>query len=190
MVKKMRIVSGKYKRRQIAFPQENKKQPYETRPTKDRVREAIFNALGNDCQGEKVLDLFAGSGALGIEALSRDACFADFVDIRPEAVACLKENIRNLAISNAKIWKGDYADILSQMKEEKRTFSLIFLDPPYHMDVYHEVMRKMEEMALLEENYTFVLESDHAIEDLETEEEKEIRRYHYGFIHVTIIKRK
>ncbi len=183
----MRIVSGKYKRRQILFPEEKKNQPFETRPTKDRVREAIFSALGNDCTGEKVLDLFAGSGALGIEALSHDASFADFVDIRLEAVQCIKENLRCLDIQNAKVWKGHYEDVLMKMKESKKTFSLVFLDPPYHMDVYHEIIQKMEDLSLLEKEHTFVLESDHRI-DLENE--NEIRRYQYGFIHVTIIKRK
>lgn len=183
----MRIVSGKYKRRQILFPAEKKNQPYETRPTKDRVREALFSALGNNCEGEKVLDLFAGSGALGIEALSHDASFADFVDIRSEAIQCIKENLRSLQIQNAKVWKGNYDDILLKMKENKKTFSLVFLDPPYHMDVYHEIIQKMEDLSLLEKEHTFVLESDH---EISWKNESEIRRYHYGFIHVTIIKRK
>ena len=96
----MRIVGGKYKRRMIEFPEEQSKN-YETRPTKDRIREALFNALGNTMEDEVVLDLFAGSGSLGLEAISRGASKAYFVDARKEAIQAIRHNVTSLDIHNA-----------------------------------------------------------------------------------------
>lgn len=182
----MRIVGGKYKRRLINYPSDYEKN-YETRPTKDRVREAIFSALNNYTEGSCVLDLFAGSGALGIEALSRNALYCDFVDIRKDAFSIINNNLKSLGILNAKVYMLDYKKALEVLKVNKRKYSLVLLDPPYKMDVYQEVINYLVDNDMLTEDAIIVLESDHQL-DVKFEC-KEIRYYKYGFIHVSIIKR-
>lgn len=120
----MRIISGKYKNRELKSPHSAK-----THPMGERERLAIFNMLASelgtpDLAGKTVLDLFAGTGALGLEALSRGAAHATFAEKDPRVIACLKQNLEG--ISNATIIKGDaYKLGLDQQ------FDLIFLDPPY-----------------------------------------------------------
>lgn len=183
----MRIVGGKFRSRKISFP-ENTNDSYETRPTKDRVREAIFSALQDRVMDRVVLDLFAGSASLAIEAISRGAKSAVVVDIRKEAIQAIQENVRALQISSIEIFKKDYLSALELFKEQNRKFSLVFLDPPYAMDVYQEVLSFLEENQLVEEEAIYVLESDHELTF--PEEKYAIRKYHYGFIHVTILTRK
>ncbi len=182
----MRIVGGKYKRRLIDYPSDYEKN-YETRPTKDRVREAIFSALNNYTEGSYVLDLFAGSGALGMEALSRNASYCDFVDIRKDAFLVINNNLKSLGITNAKVYLFDYKKALDSFKENEKKYSLILLDPPYKMDIYQEVVDYLIDNNMLTEDAVIVTESDHQL-DLKIEC-KEIRYYKYGFIHVSIIKR-
>lgn len=182
----MRIVGGKYKRRLINYPSDYEKN-YETRPTKDRVREAIFSALNNYTEDSYVLDLFAGSGALGIEALSRNAIYCDFVDVRKDAFSIINNNLKSLGIVNAKVYMLDYKKALDVLKVNKRKYSLVLLDPPYKMDVYQEVIDYLVNNDMLTEDAIVVLESDHQL-DVKIES-KEIRYYKYGFIHVSIIKR-
>ena len=100
-----------------------------TRPTSDRVREALFSALG-DVSGLTVLDLFAGSGALGIEALSRGAADAVFVEKARPALAVLRANLEALAI-DAEVHAGDAAAFVRNASREGRSYDLLFLDPPY-----------------------------------------------------------
>ena len=182
----MRIVGGKYRRRLISYPSDFE-QNYETRPTKDRVREAIFSALTNYIEDSYVLDLFAGSGALGIEALSREAKYCDFVDVRKDAFKVISNNLSSLGISNAKVYLSDYKKALDTLKNLNKKYSLVLLDPPYKMDIYQEVIDYLVNNNMLEEDAIIVLESDHELDIQVTA--KEIRHYKYGFIHVNIIKR-
>ena len=102
-----------------------------TRPTLDRVKEALFNIIQNEIIDAQVLDLFAGSGALGIEALSRGAKFAVFSDKSIQSVDIIKKNIEKTHLKEkAKIIKGNYLNILKEC-EEQYQFDLIFIDPPY-----------------------------------------------------------
>ncbi len=182
----MRIVGGKYKRKLIDYPSDYEKN-YETRPTKDRIREAIFSAISNYVEDSYVLDLFAGSGALGIEALSRSAKHCDFVDIRKDAFYVISNNLKSLGITNAKIYLSSYMNALNTLKDNDIKYSLVLLDPPYKMDVYQKVIDFMIGNEMLTKDAIIVLESDHQL-DLKIEC-KEIRSYKYGFIHVNIIKR-
>lgn len=182
----MRIVGGKFKRRLIEFPEENNAD-FETRPTKDRIREAIFSALGNDMEGEVVLDLFAGSGSLGLEALSRNAKQAYFVDASKAAIQAIQHNVQLLDIKNATILKKDYQKALEYFLENHIQFSLVFLDPPYKMDVYLEILDFLEKHDLLLNSARIVLESDHPI--MVNSLSYSARHYQYGFIHVQILSR-
>lgn len=120
----MRITSGAFRGRRLFVPR-----GLTTRPTADRVKEAIFNILG-PLPGLSVLDLFAGSGALGLEALSRGAKLAVLVDNHSLAVAAIKRNIETLGITNALVLKMDVSKGGSRLAEYA-PFDLVFLDPPY-----------------------------------------------------------
>src|SRR5262245_66307048 len=125
----MRVVGGRLKGRNLASPSSR-----EIRPTADRLRESVFNILvhayGNPIEGARVLDLFAGTGALGIEAISRGAAFALFVDNGAEARALLRNNVESLALGGVtKVYRRDATNLGPAYPMEP--FSLVFLDPPY-----------------------------------------------------------
>ena len=121
----MRVVAGRYGGRSLRAPGGSA-----TRPTADRVREALFSLLGS-VDGEDVLDLFAGSGALGIEALSRGAGSATFVDSAPRALAAVRDNLRSLGVEGASVQRCDARSFLRKARGEGRQYDLVLLDPPY-----------------------------------------------------------
>jgi 16S rRNA (guanine966-N2)-methyltransferase len=102
-----------------------------TRPTQDRVRQAVFNMLGNLISGARVLDLFAGSGAIGLECLSRGAASALLVDQDRGACEVMKKNIAKTRLEGASVRQGDVFKVVSQLAGMGETFDLIFADPPY-----------------------------------------------------------
>jgi len=119
----------------------------ETRPTGDRVKEALFSAIQFEVEGRTVLDLFAGSGQLGIEALSRGAKRAVFVDSAKAAVALVKENVKKTKMTECStVIQSDYLSYLSRCRE---TFGLIFLDPPYAADFLEKSLEKIVEFDIL-----------------------------------------
>lgn len=106
-----------------------------TRPTSDRVREAIFNILGPPPEGARVLDLYAGAGGLGLEALSRGAAWAVFVDAAPEAVRCVEQNARDLGFAEqVRVVRAPVATALGRLAQEAAAHAWIFADPPYAGD--------------------------------------------------------
>ena len=123
----MRIISGKSRGAIIAAPPGTL-----TRPTADRVREAVFSSLGS-VEGLAVLDLFAGSGALALEALSRGASRAQMVENRIGAVRTIARNITKLGFENAALSRRDYLAFLKDAAKKQLRFDLIFVDPPYRM---------------------------------------------------------
>jgi len=120
----LRIVAGRWRGRRLVAPRGR-----DTRPTSDRVREALFSILG-PLDGERVLDLFAGSGALGLEALSRGAASATLVERAPAALRALRDNARDLG-ADAEIVAADARTFLRSAREQGAEYSLVFLDPPY-----------------------------------------------------------
>lgn len=120
----MRVIAGRFGGRRLAAPKGDA-----TRPTADRVREALFSVLG-DVSGLTVLDLFAGSGALGIEALSRGAVSALFVERAAPALTALRANLDTLGI-DAEVHRGDARTFVRNASRAGHTYDLIFLDPPY-----------------------------------------------------------
>jgi 16S rRNA (guanine966-N2)-methyltransferase len=123
----MRVIAGRYGGRRLQAP------PGEaTRPTSDRVREALFSVLGDRVHDARVLDLFAGSGALGIEALSRGAAEATFVDSAPAALRAVRANLEALG-AHAEVRKADARRFLGTASAAAREYDLVFLDPPYRL---------------------------------------------------------
>ena len=147
----MRIVAGEWRGRTIAAP------PGEhVRPTRDRIREAWLSIVQPYLPGAAVADLFAGSGALGIEALSRGAAHADFVDNHPKSLAILQDNLERLgATSRATIHRAEAIRFVAALRE--RAFDVVFADPPYATDA-------AEQLALrwLDVPYATILGVEHA----------------------------
>lgn len=149
----MRVVAGLYGGRRLVAPPGDA-----TRPTSDRVREALFSVLG-DIGGARVLDLFAGSGALGIEALSRGAGSAVFVERAPRAVTAIRANLQTLGIE-ADIRRADVRCALRSASARGDTYDLVFADPPYRHAA--ELGRSLSEAlnAVLAPGARVVTESD------------------------------
>ena len=134
----MRVVSGDLGGRKLVTPDGS-----DTRPTSDRVREAMFNSLFSldAIEGARVLDAFAGSGALGIEALSRGALHATFVETGRDALAALRENLETLQLgARGRVVPGDALVHLERTAVEERHYDLVLLDPPYGFDQWDELL--------------------------------------------------
>lgn len=134
----MRIITGKAKGVRLAtLPGDA------TRPTSERVKEAIFSSLQFDLEGRRALDLFAGSGQLGLEALSRGAVSCTFIDAAPEAIAVVKENAKKTGFfSDCKYLISDYRSYLRKAGKGEG-FSLIFIDPPYALDAVADAVLRI-----------------------------------------------
>ena len=136
-----------------------------TRPTLDRVKEALFNILQNYIKNAIVLDLFAGSGALGIEALSRGAKRAYFCDINKEAIKIIKENLeKTRLIEKSVIYNEDY---IIAIKKIKAPLSIVFLDPPYKLDLAVKSIKELQKNKLLTNNSIIIIETDELNRDIE-----------------------
>lgn len=181
----MRIIGGTYKRRLIVWPDDQS-----IRPTKDRIREAIFSSL-NNVDDFVVLDLFAGSGSYGLEAISRGARKSYFVDKNKIAIRALNESVNSLKIPNSQyeIIEKDSYNALEIFKNNHQKFDLIFIDPPYKEGKYKEIIDFINKNELLNENGVLVVEINYALDFsyLETFLNKE---YKYGEIFVYILRKK
>src|ERR1700746_3224412 len=152
----MRVVGGRLKGRNLASPASR-----EIRPTADRLRESVFNILvhayDNPIEGARVLDLFAGTGALGIEAVSRGAAFALFVDNGAEARALLRNNVEALGLGGVtKVFRRDATDLGPAHPVEP--FSLVFLDPPYGKGLAAPALNSLREGGWLTPEALLVVE--------------------------------
>ena len=149
----MRIVAGKWRGRPLRAPK-----GLAVRPTADRVREAIFDILGEGVAGASVLDLFAGSGALGLEALSRGASRGVFVESVPAAFGILQKNIASLAAGEAEAFLLDYRQAFRRLRARAIRFDLVFLDPPYGKGLAADAAAGLSRAELVEPGGTVVVE--------------------------------
>ena len=140
----MRIVAGKYGSRRIEAPQ-----GMDTRPTQDKIREAVFSSLGGFFDGGRVLDLYAGSGAIGFEALSRGMDEAVFADISSAAVAVIRRNAETLKEENVRILKMKALKAVKLLGQEENRFDLVYLDPPYRKQENETVLSALLAEGLL-----------------------------------------
>lgn len=152
----MRIIAGEWKSKILNSPKTDK-----TRPTLDRVKEALFSMLLPYLQDATVLDLFSGTGNLGIEALSRGAKFAYLNDVNYEAVKVIYSNVQLTNYENyVKITKKDYEKCLKSLMENNVKLDIIFLDPPYEAKVEENVLNLLSCSNLIHKDTVIVLESD------------------------------
>lgn len=179
----MRVITGTARGRQL-----NELKGKETRPTTDRVKEGIFNIIQFDIEGRRVLDLFGGTGQLGIECLSRGAAHATFVDARTDAVKLIRENLALTALANrATVLTADYATVLSGAVEK---YDLVFLDPPYETKLLERSLELISQFDILREHGIIICESpqEKSLPDLSAPYGK-YREYRYGKIKVTVYHR-
>ena len=180
----MRVITGAARGRRL------KELPgYETRPTTDRVKEGLFNIVQFDIEGRKVLDLFAGTGQLGIEALSRGAASAVFVEQRRDAAALIRENLRLTGLgANAKVVPGDALAFLASCGER---FDLILLDPPYDSELLKNSIKAISPFDILSNHGIMVCESSVDWDAPPVEPPYFQRRsYRYGKTRLTLICRE
>ncbi len=131
----------------------------DTRPTSDKIKETLFNMIQADVPGCYFLDLFAGSGQIGLEALSRGANYAVFVEKNPKASRCIEENIAFTKFDKqSKLITGDALSAI-YMFEGKYQFDFIFMDPPYDKGIEKEILNALSNSSLLKENSTVIIES-------------------------------
>ncbi len=165
----MRIIAGTAKRRSIIAPKGNS-----TRPTQDYIRESLFNIIQGDVADSICLDIFAGSGALGLEAISRGAQHCMFCDKSFKAIQAVRENITNLGFQDTTyVLKGDWTQALAYAKSQAMKFDLVFVDPPYS---FAQIDLLMDEIKhVLSNNALIVVERD----------KKTDETAHHGYRHIS-----
>ena len=168
----MRVISGKYKGKNlIGFDIDG------TRPTMDRVKESLFGIIQNKIKNSVVLDLFAGSGSLGIEAISNGASEVYFIDNNIELINIIKKNTSGMN-DKIHIMKSDYKSVLEILKNSNVKFDIIFLDPPYKLNLINDCLNKILEYNLLNTDGIIVCEYEN--EQIENSKLKLIKDKKYG----------
>ena len=179
----MRVITGKARGVQLKTPE-----GMLTRPTADRVKEALFSIINFDVPGAKVLDLFGGTGQLGIEALSRGAKSAVFVDAREDACRLIRENLKRTKLEqDGRVVRSDYLDYLSQCRDK---FDIILLDPPYAEVFLENALKRITEIDILESNGIIVTERPLGKElPWELEGFTRSKDYKYGTVLLTVYRK-
>ena len=180
----MRVITGLAKGRRL-----EELPGLDTRPTTARVKEGLFSAIQFDIEGRRVLDLFAGTGQLGIEALSRGAAFCDFVDSAPAALKVVQKNVKTCGFEDRSACHGkDFTAFFSARREK---YGLIFLDPPYASGNLERALELITTIDIVVGNGIIVCESpaDHTLPDVPGPYEKG-REYRYGKIKFTLYRRR
>ncbi len=155
----VRIIGGEWRGRKLNFPEIEG-----LRPTPDRVRETLFNWLQGYLPGARCLDLFSGSGALGIEALSRGAASVTFVDQATEVVSQLRSNINLLKAQNAEIIAASALDWLDRRQpDQEPRYDLVFMDPPFHKGLVAPICEMLERRSLLREEAMVYIETEKSL---------------------------
>ncbi len=177
----MKIISGLYKGRKITgYNIEG------TRPTQDRVKESIFGMIQMSLRDSIVLDLFAGTGSLGLEALSNGSMTCIFVDSNSKCTENIKKTVDSFQISNAEIYTMDYQKALDQFQKEKRKFDLIFLDPPYRYQKIEEILIELDKRNLVNTGGLVVCEYEEDFLNDEYPSFQRIKEKSYGSKFVSI----
>lgn len=176
----MRIVGGKYKGRTLVAFDGDK-----IRPTSDMARESLFNILQSRIYGAKFLDLFSGTGAVGIEALSRGAESATFNDWSRDSIAVLRKNLEKIKVEE-KCYINNY-DALTFIEKCDQTFDIIYIDPPYKTDLGARVLNKISRLC---DSKTLVIFEDEKVFDSQAENLTVVDKRKYGRVHLTFFRKE
>ena len=178
----MRVISGSARGKKLECPE-----GIDIRPTLDRVKESVFNMIAFDIAGATVLDLFSGSGALGIEALSRGASHCVFVDKSSQSIDATQKNIEATRFGDASsVINTDSIDFI---KKTDKTFDIIFIDPPYESELYESSLRAIKDSGILSDDGFIVLEYDINITPIfETTGFEIVKDRKYGRVKILIMK--
>ncbi len=164
-----------------------------TRPTLDRVKEALFNIIQNDIRDANVLDLFSGSGALAIEALSRNAQSAVLCDKSSDAIKIIKKNLQKAKVEkNAIVINSDYKKAIEKLSKDNK-FDIIFIDPPYAEDLAVNAVENIIKYELLNDNGIIILETDNEKRELDKLQTVDVNIYDlrkYGRVKLIFLNRK
>ncbi len=158
----MRIIGGIAKSRRVRMDQR-----LEIRPISDRVKQSLFDILMYDIGGARFLDLFAGSGAVGIEALSRGAKESIFVDANGKCANLIKKNLNELGLRNSIVLLSDSFKAVESFRQQREKFDLIFIDPPYEKDLIKKSLKVLEDNDILTEK-GYIIIKRHKKEAIET----------------------
>ena len=182
----MRIIGGKHRSRKIIQPE------FDTvRPTKDRVRESVFNMISTGVQGSRVLDLFSGSGAYGLESLSRGSERVLFVDSDKRCCDIIDENVRTVGEEDiSEVWNMDSMKAIEKLGDENQRFNIVFSDPPYNIHISRKTLIMINQYDILMPSGLLVIEH-HAEEDIpEAEGDFSIyKQKTYGDITISIFRK-
>jgi 16S rRNA (guanine(966)-N(2))-methyltransferase RsmD len=185
----MRVISGIYKSRLLKFP---KNPNIDIRPTQDRVKESMFEIIKADLAGADVLELFAGSGSLGIEALSRGAASVTFVDREHECTEIIHDNLDSLGVqADAKVIKADVFRALRGFSEQGVKFDIIIADPPYGTDHIRKILIKLDTYDILKQPFLIIIE--HTEKEPIPQKEGNIillKQYNYGGTILSVFKKR
>lgn len=151
----MRIIAGEYRSRSIDAVPGN-----QTRPTTDKIKEAIFSRIGPYFDGGNMLDLFGGSGNMSLEAISRGITHSLLADVSYQAISTIRKNVISLGVENqVTIWKMDYRKVLKKAADEQMKFDFVYIDPPYKKQQIASILEFINEHDLMNENGDIVCES-------------------------------
>lgn len=176
----MRVISGEYRGRRLLEPAGR-----DVRPTTDQVKEAVFNIIQFDIEGRRALDLFAGTGQMGIEALSRGARECVFVDSSRESLRLVRENLHRCGAAAQII----QSDAIGYLRRRER-FDLIFIDPPYDSDLAEQAVEAVKEFDILSKGGIMIVETRReTVMPMTSDEYGSEKVYRYGKIKITVITR-
>lgn len=185
----MRVISGKARGTKL-----NSIEDIATRPTLDRVKESLFNIIQNRIEDSVVLDLFAGSGAIGIEFVSRGSKKVYFCDKSHLSSQMIHQNLeRTRFLNQAIVMEKDYHNCLKLLHEKNVTFDIIYIDPPYQQDIAVEAVKQILSLDLLKEEGIIIIETDDEKRELKQLENLQVRVYDlrkYGRVHLIFLDRK
>lgn len=180
----MRVIAGEKRGMLLKSPDTGN-----IRPTHDRVREAVFGSLQFTLSGSRVLDLFAGSGAMGVEALSRGAAYAVFVDNSGEAAAAIRANVQKAGYAaKSAIFKNDYEIALKLFNFDWK-FDIVFIDPPYTAGLYQKALASLHGSSVLAPGAVLILESGEPLA-ADAERFARTREKKYGKAYITHLEYK
>lgn len=152
----LRVISGKARGLKLNTPKSE-----DVRPTTDRVKESLFNIINPYIMDGDILDLFAGTGSLGIECLSRGANKCVFVDLNRSSIDIVKSNIKKARVEeNSEVMNVDFKSAIERVKNNSYKFDIIFMDPPYYKDMFQDALERIDKANILKEDGIIVVEHD------------------------------